>query len=109
MHDFEGRSIIVTGAASGIGNAIATHLANQGAFIGIFDLNAEGATEAAAAITRDGGRAAATVIDITDYQISSTALYTALSTMLVGTKPKTSPIQILHSGRKSSTSTFMDL
>ena len=74
MHDFEGRSIIVTGAASGIGNAIATHLANQGAFIGIFDLNAEGATEAAAAIMRDGGRATTTVIDITDYQAVSEAV-----------------------------------
>ena len=42
MADLDNRAIIVTGAASGIGRAIAGHLANQGAFVGIFDLN-EGA------------------------------------------------------------------
>ena len=68
---FEGRSIIVTGAASGIGRAIAEYLALQGAMVGIFDLNGEGAKNAAREIGDLGGKALGYHLDITNYQSAS--------------------------------------
>ncbi|MCJ1714693.1 GolD/DthD family dehydrogenase [Curtobacterium sp. VKM Ac-2922] len=49
-NDFSGRTAIVTGGASGIGNAIAVALAARGARVAIVDVRAEGAVEAAAAL-----------------------------------------------------------
>ena len=46
----DGRTAIVTGAAQGIGKAIATRLAGDGARVIVSDINAEGAKAAAAAI-----------------------------------------------------------
>ena len=43
----EGKSAIVTGAAQGIGKAIAKRLAEDGAQVTIGDINAEGALAAA--------------------------------------------------------------
>ena len=50
----DGRKVIVTGGAQGIGLGIATRLAQEGAGVMIGDLNSEGA-EAAAASLRDSG------------------------------------------------------
>lgn len=47
----EGRSAIVTGAAQGIGNAIARRLADEGADVAIVDISAEGAECAARDLT----------------------------------------------------------
>ncbi len=47
-NDFTGRTAIVTGGASGIGNAIARGLAERGARVAIVDVRAEGAAGAAA-------------------------------------------------------------
>jgi NAD(P)-dependent dehydrogenase (short-subunit alcohol dehydrogenase family) len=47
MTSFSGRTAIVTGAAQGIGAAIATHLADAGATVVIADINAEGAAAVA--------------------------------------------------------------
>lgn len=46
--DFTGRTAIVTGGASGIGNAIARALAERGARVAIVDVRVEGAAGAAA-------------------------------------------------------------
>lgn len=61
-------SIIVTGAGSGIGRAIARRLADEGASIGIFDLDAKGGEESARGICAAGGKARAYAVDITRYQ-----------------------------------------
>ncbi|WIE71234.1 GolD/DthD family dehydrogenase [Curtobacterium sp. MCJR17_020] len=47
-NDFSGRTAVVTGGASGIGNAIARALAARGARVAIVDVRADGATTAAA-------------------------------------------------------------
>jgi 3-hydroxybutyrate dehydrogenase len=62
----EGRVAIVTGAASGIGKEIARTFARQGAKLAIFDLDAAGALRCAADLDREGRRAIAVAVDVTD-------------------------------------------
>jgi 2-hydroxycyclohexanecarboxyl-CoA dehydrogenase len=61
-----GRSTFVTGAASGIGRAIALALAREGARVAVADVNAAGAREAVAAIEKSGGVGYAQPLDVTD-------------------------------------------
>lgn len=61
---FQDKSVIVTGAAGGIGSAIATRFASEGAVVIVTDVNAEGAEATAAAIRDAGGRARAFAADI---------------------------------------------
>jgi len=56
---------LVTGAASGIGLAIAKRLAEEGMAVGILDINGDAAASAAAEIRAAGGRADAEACDIT--------------------------------------------
>ena len=77
MPGFEGlrdRAMIVTGAASGIGRAIALRLAEEGARVGIFDLNRAGAEETAEAIHTAGGTASAHQVDIANYDAVARAV-----------------------------------
>jgi NAD(P)-dependent dehydrogenase (short-subunit alcohol dehydrogenase family) len=60
------KTALVTGAAHGIGRAIALRLATEGAAVAILDLDAAGAEETAALIRQAGGRAFAAGADITD-------------------------------------------
>jgi len=53
-YDLDGRVVLVTGAASGIGRATAELLAGMGARILAFDIDGDGGATAAAAL-RDGG------------------------------------------------------
>ena len=64
---FEGRSIIVTGAASGIGLAGARAFAAEGGRVLLADRNAAGVEAAAEAIRRDGGAAVACTADVANY------------------------------------------
>jgi 2-hydroxycyclohexanecarboxyl-CoA dehydrogenase len=71
MSKFDGRPIIVTGGASGIGRALVAHLAAEGAHVGIFDINGSAAEEAAAATS---GTASAYRVDIADYEAVEAAV-----------------------------------
>jgi len=62
--EFEGKSVIVTGAASGIGKAAAYRFADEGAKVCVADLNLAGAETVAQALRDKGGEAFATKVDV---------------------------------------------
>ncbi|HEX6250641.1 MAG TPA: glucose 1-dehydrogenase [Gemmatimonadaceae bacterium] len=59
MKSFDGKIAIVTGAGSGLGEAIAKDLAAHGAAVVLTDINLEGAERVADEIGRSGGTASA--------------------------------------------------
>src|SRR5699024_8128054 len=66
MARFTDKVAIVTGGASGLGEAIAKELAGDGAAVVVSDINLEGAEAVAAAITQAGGAASAFKQDTAD-------------------------------------------
>lgn len=64
MRGLEGKNVILTGGASGIGREAALRLGQEGARVGIFDLNEDGARETAGQIGAD--RAMAFKVDISN-------------------------------------------
>jgi NAD(P)-dependent dehydrogenase (short-subunit alcohol dehydrogenase family) len=65
-YDFAGKVAVVTGAASGIGAAIARALATDGAKVLVADLDPEGADDIARAILASGGTARAHEVNVAD-------------------------------------------
>ncbi|PPC78872.1 short-chain dehydrogenase [Pokkaliibacter plantistimulans] len=63
---FQGKSVVVTGGAGGIGDAICRRFASEGARVWIVDSNAVQANALAAAIREDGGQAEGCVVDLSD-------------------------------------------
>jgi len=64
---FDGAVAIVTGAASGIGRALAEELAKRGCEVIVADLQIALAEKAASKILASGGRAKAVKVDVTDF------------------------------------------
>ena len=62
---FRGQVAVVTGAASGIGLAIARELAAHGGSVAVADIAGDAADAAAASIVDDGGRAVGVAADVT--------------------------------------------
>lgn len=61
-----GRHALVTGGGSGIGRAVAQHLARDGAAVTVLDLDAVGGRAVAEALVATGARAHAVVADVSD-------------------------------------------
>ncbi len=64
--DLTGRSAVVTGAAGGIGSAVAAALAQAGASVLVTDVDADAAAAVAERISASGGRAESAALDVTD-------------------------------------------
>jgi 2-hydroxycyclohexanecarboxyl-CoA dehydrogenase len=69
-----GRVAVVTGAASGMGLAIARHLAVRGDSVGLLDLQADAALRAAEDLRERGATAVAAEVDVTDRRSVDAAL-----------------------------------
>jgi NAD(P)-dependent dehydrogenase (short-subunit alcohol dehydrogenase family) len=63
--NLEGKNIVVTGGANGVGKAVGLWLAKAGASCAIIDLDADASARAVSEIEAKGGRAVAVVGDIT--------------------------------------------
>src|SRR5688500_11794630 len=66
LQDFSGKVAIVTGAASGIGEAVAQAIAARGSQVVVADINEDAAERAATAIGETGGSAKAFRTDVAD-------------------------------------------
>jgi meso-butanediol dehydrogenase / (S,S)-butanediol dehydrogenase / diacetyl reductase len=82
-----GRRAIITGAARGIGQAIARAYAAEGATVILTDIHADEADQLAARINADGGAAQAYALDVSDADAC-----TALAARIAGTL---GPVSIL--------------
>lgn len=78
MDRLVGRTVFITGAASGLGKAQAIRFAQEGARIVAADLNEEGAKATAADIEAAGGQAIGVTIDVTDEQSVESAVARAI-------------------------------
>ena len=66
LFDLTGRSALVTGAAGGIGSAVAEALARAGAAVLVTDVDEEAAAAVARKLTASGLAADSTALDVTD-------------------------------------------
>lgn len=66
MHEFAGKTAVVTGAASGIGLGIAQAFANEGMNIVLADIDAEALVPAQRTIEASGGKAITVEADVSD-------------------------------------------
>jgi 3-oxoacyl-[acyl-carrier protein] reductase len=72
--DFSGQSVIVTGGATGIGEACCRLFAAKGAKVTVMDIDGPGAERVAGAVKADGGDAQASVVDLTDWEATRAAI-----------------------------------
>src|SRR4051812_4650409 len=66
MFSLKGKTALVTGAASGIGEAAALSLAQSGAFVYVADIDESNGAQVVDAIEGRGGKAAFLKLDVSD-------------------------------------------
>lgn len=75
----QSKTAVVTGAASGMGKAIAERFAAEGAKVIVADMNKQGAEEVAESITSNGGTAQAVEVNVTKLDDIKSMIDTAVS------------------------------
>ncbi len=68
MQQLENRVAVITGAAGGLGRALAAELASSGCHLALSDLNADALADAAAAVSERGVEVSQHVADVADRQ-----------------------------------------
>ena len=63
----KGKTALITGGGSGIGKAIATTFANQGAKVHIFETDSDAVEQTVSEIQKKGNVAAAHIVDVTEF------------------------------------------
>jgi NAD(P)-dependent dehydrogenase (short-subunit alcohol dehydrogenase family) len=77
-HDFDGKVVIVTGAAGGLGRAFAQGFASAGASLVVADIDMAGVEETAALISATGAQALAVKVDVTNKESTDALAQAAL-------------------------------
>lgn len=80
MGRFDGKVAFLTGAASGMGRAIAVRLADEGASVSGMDVNEAGLAETGALVEKAGGRWHQTVGDVRSRDVCHGAVQAAVDT-----------------------------
>lgn len=75
--DFDGQSVIVTGAATGIGESCCHLFAGRGASVTLMDIDAKGAERVAADLRGEGADAHVSIVDLTDWEATKEAVEAA--------------------------------
>ena len=76
---FDGKAVIVTGGALGIGSAASELLAERGASVAIFDWNDEAGNATCDKIVKDGGTAIFEKVNVADHEAVERAVASAVS------------------------------
>jgi meso-butanediol dehydrogenase / (S,S)-butanediol dehydrogenase / diacetyl reductase len=80
-HRFIGKIAVVTGAGSGIGQAVALRLASEGAAVAALDISEEGIGATVARIASEGGNALAVTCDVTSEPSVEAAIATSVDAL----------------------------
>lgn len=80
LQDFSGKVAIVTGGASGIGEAVAQAIAARGGQVVVADINQDAAEQTATAIGKTGGSAKAFRVDVADPVLMEAMVQFAIDT-----------------------------
>ena len=76
--NFDGKVVIVTGAAGGLGRAFAQGFSAQGARLVVADIDQAGVSETAAMLTASGEKAIAVTVDVTNKESTDALAQAAL-------------------------------
>ncbi len=81
MIELDGKTALVTGAASGIGRGISVVLANQGATVIVADIDRAGARFVSEEISNSGSKSESVTLDVTSRDSSESVVSDVIATL----------------------------